>query len=833
MKTLFNKLSQNNLVLILACFIFVQVSFAAKPPTTDTETVVKNFYRLHAYPDSLNLPEELTLNLIETRFEEGYELFRVYNVDSLGYVIVSSWDGSIPVLAFSCDGIFPASVSGLPMGFVEMLEQYESQIYSLIINDVPATPEIAQVWDKYLMPQGDKPNLRSVSPLLSTNWSQDCYYNELCPEDENAPYGYCGHVPVGCVALAMAQVMKYWEYPFFGTGSNSYNAAPYGVQYANFGNTTYQWDNMPGSLGSSNADVATLIYHCAVSVDMDFGPGGSSASTYDSRSALINYFGYDNQAQYRIKSDYLPTAWEGMLREELNSGRPVIYRGQGEKGHAWVCDGYSANNYFHMNWGWGGYANGYFYLTNLNPANITLNANQAAIMGIVPGEATAQAPTGLQALVEDDDVSLTWDEIFEPFWMHWDDGVSVGMLGISSGNFDAAACWTSSELTDYDDLYITKVSAFIGSTLPGFQLKIWKGTNANTLIYSQTLSGLTAQSWNLIELDNPVQIDAAQDTYIGFSILNQPAGAYPLGRDAGPAVDGRGDMVSFDGVNWTELQLLGIDCNWNIQAFVDISPGAKTTAKILNQSNHPRWVQNSKIESKHLIPPVSFNGNQNRAVNGYNIYRNSEKINEELVNANSYMDENLAGGTYAYYVTAVNNAGESAPGNTISVSVGMLSQSYPLKAGWNSISSLILPIDPDVQTVANPIMDAMVMMIGNTEIFYPAGQINTIGAWERHEGYMIKVDEDCNLQIHGYRANDRSIALGNGWNLISVLSECEVETVSLFSNITANVYIVKDAAGTGVYWPSKGINTLPVMQPGKAYFVKIFSNKSITFPPCD
>lgn len=833
MKTLYNNFLQIKLFLFLACLISVPVSFAAKPPTTDTETVVKNFFLQHAYPDSLGAPDELTLNLIETRFEDGYELFRVYNVDTLGYVVVSSWDGSIPILAFSYDGLFPASVTGLPIGFVEMLEQYEKQIYSLIINDVPATPEIAQQWDRYLRPGGEKPHLRSVTPLLSSNWNQDCYYNELCPEDVNAPYDYCDHVPVGCVALAMAQVMKYWEYPFTGIGSHSYYTALYGIQSANFGNTNYQWENMPASVYSSNADVSTLIYHCAVSVDMDFAPGGSSASTYDARTSLVNYFGYDSQAQYRTKSNYSATVWEGLLRDELNAGRPVIYRGNGEYGHAWVCDGFSASNYFHMNWGWGGFANGYFYLHNLNPDNVTFNVNQAAIMGIVPGEATAQAPTGLEAQVDGDDVTLWWDEIFDPFWMHWDDGVSVGTLGVTSGSFDAAACWTSSDLTNYNDMYITKVSAYIGSTLPGFQLKIWKGTNANTLIYSQTLTGLSAQGWNVIELNNPVQIDAAQDIYIGFSILNQPVNVYPLGHDAGPAVDGRGDMVSFDGVNWTELQLLGIDCNWNIQAFVDISQGAKTPAKILNQSNNPRSVKNPKLESENLVNPVAFNGNQNRIVNGYNVYRNSEKINEELVSVNFYLDENLVGGIFDYYVTAVNNAGESAPGNTLSVSVGMLSQSYPLTAGWNSISSLILPINPDIQAVANPILDEVIIMTGNTEIYYPAGQINTIGTWERQEGYMIKVDEDCNLQIHGFRANDRSIALSNGWNLISVLSECEVETESLFGEITAYVSIVKDAAGTGVYWPAKGINTLPVMQPGKAFFVKIFSNKSITFPPCD
>ena len=126
----------------------------------------------------------------------------------------------------------------------------------------------------------------AVNPLLTTLWDQspDIFttgpYNALCPYDSI----YKSHTLTGCVATAMAQVMKYWNYPTKGIGTHSYTPPTkyLGVQTVNFGNTSYQWNLMPDTLSANDAPatinaVATLMYHCGVSVDMDYGVNGSGA----------------------------------------------------------------------------------------------------------------------------------------------------------------------------------------------------------------------------------------------------------------------------------------------------------------------------------------------------------------------------------------------------------------------------------------------------------------------------------------------------------------------------------------------------------------------------
>lgn len=208
----------------------------------------------------------------------------------------------------------------------------------------------------------------------------------------------------GCVATAMAQVMKYWDYPATGTGFHSYNHQSYGTQSANFGGTTYNWAAMADNVTSTNDAVATLMYHCGVSVDMNFGvaqTGGSGAFVIEDASpvqhcteyAMKTYFGYDvNTLQGVLRSNYSTSGWVQMLKGELDGGRPIIYAGFGNGGgHAWVCDGYDTNDFFHMNWGWGGNSDGFFWVDALNPGSLGagggtggFNSNQQAVIGIQP-----------------------------------------------------------------------------------------------------------------------------------------------------------------------------------------------------------------------------------------------------------------------------------------------------------------------------------------------------------------------------------------------------------------------------------------------------------------
>ena len=203
----------------------------------------------------------------------------------------------------------------------------------------------------------------------------------------------------------MAQIMNYWEYPTQGSGFHSYNEDNYGTLSANFGSTTYQWASMPNNVTSSNNSVATLMYHCGVSVDMNYSPQVSGAYvisnqspvTHCSEYAYTTYFSYANSVQGVERANYNNSSWIQLLKTELDAGRPIEYAGFGSGGgHAFVCDGYDNNDYFHFNWGWGGAYDGYFMIDALNPSGTGTgggsggyNAGHQAVIGIEP-------PTGAQ-----------------------------------------------------------------------------------------------------------------------------------------------------------------------------------------------------------------------------------------------------------------------------------------------------------------------------------------------------------------------------------------------------------------------------------------------------
>ena len=277
--------------------------------------------------------------------------FYVFNFGTNGFVIVSGDDDVLPILGYSNEGNF--DVDDIPTNTKKWLEEYKNQIRYVIYNNIPATYGIVNEWDELRhSKKGDFVSKAAVAPLLTTKWDQSPYYNALCPMDNQ----YGQRTVTGCVATAMAQVMKYWNYPAKGTGFHSYSHSKYGTLSANFGSTTYQWSLMPNSVNSSNSAVATLMYHCGVSVNMHYGVsavGGSGANTLDVANALKIYFGYKNTVEGKSRVNYSDTQWKNLLKNELNNYRPIQYAGAGTGGgHSFVCDGYDNNDFFHFNWGW-------------------------------------------------------------------------------------------------------------------------------------------------------------------------------------------------------------------------------------------------------------------------------------------------------------------------------------------------------------------------------------------------------------------------------------------------------------------------------------------------
>ncbi len=310
--------------------------------------------------------------------------YYVFNIDSTGFVIVSGDDNVTPILGYSNEGVF--NPSNIAQNTKKWLEEYKNQIRFVIENKIEATNEIKSNWEKFQSDKLDNFIEKSfVQPLIQTNWDQSPYYNELCPN---------GTV-TGCVATAMAQIMKYWNFPATGSGFHSYNHQTYGTISANFGSTSYQWNSMPNIVNSSNNAVATLMYHCGVSVDMNYGPsssGGSGAQTLNVAYALKNYFGYSNSTSGILRTNYTDLQWLTLLKNELDNSRPIQYAGQGSGGgHSFVCDGYDNNDLFHFNWGWGGDSDGYFQINALNPGSLGsgggsggFNSSHKAIIGIEP-----------------------------------------------------------------------------------------------------------------------------------------------------------------------------------------------------------------------------------------------------------------------------------------------------------------------------------------------------------------------------------------------------------------------------------------------------------------
>ncbi|NLK49496.1 MAG: T9SS type A sorting domain-containing protein [Candidatus Cloacimonetes bacterium] len=305
--------------------------------------------------------------------------FYIINLSPGGFVLVAADDLSAPVLGYSTNGSFP--VEDIPAHIDWYLGEY-----SRSMREIRSHPEwtVDPTWSKLLKKDfSDFVITRDIAPLCATTWDQGWPYNSQCPPAANGPGG---HVWAGCVATAMAQVMKKWNYPITGNGSKSYYADGYGTQTANFGETTYNWSLMPNSVSQENNHVTTLLYHCGVAVEMMYGAEGSGAYSSDARHAMVNYFRYNSEAYYYRANDYSATTWASMLRNDLDLGRPIIYRGQGSGGHAFVLDGYQGTDYFHFNWGWSGAFNGYFYLNNLNPNQNSFTALQAAVLNLYPSQ---------------------------------------------------------------------------------------------------------------------------------------------------------------------------------------------------------------------------------------------------------------------------------------------------------------------------------------------------------------------------------------------------------------------------------------------------------------
>ncbi len=312
-------------------------------------------------------------------------LIYIVNLDPEGWILISGNKGAAPVFGFNYTGSFTFPESNKSNPAYIWLEQSAEELEELYID--PAE-RIDPLWVEGYEYDAAKSDL-TVLPLISAEWGQGTGWNQFCPDE---PSGPDGHALVGCVAVAMAQALSVYEQPEFGLGEKSYEHFVYGTLYTDYSQSTYRWDLM--SDYTANEHSAKLLYDCATAVEMDFGPDGSSATTSHAIGAFETHFSMSESMQYLYRESYDVNQWEALIRTELKYGRPVILRGRsddGESGHAFNVDGVVDNNYFHLNWGWYGNSNGYFFLHELNPGTRSYNRSQAAILGIRPNSTSIES----------------------------------------------------------------------------------------------------------------------------------------------------------------------------------------------------------------------------------------------------------------------------------------------------------------------------------------------------------------------------------------------------------------------------------------------------------
>ena len=383
----FQKHHRNTLIMQKHLFLFLVMllgitTLNARPVDVErAKAIGQKYVNAHFNNEQKGNELQLVYTGVSNR---GEACFYAFNSGENGFVIVSADDRFRPIVGYSDEGPFETENMSPELAFyLDKIIEARTSRAAVLDDRTPEEWQSVATTGKLLSRNGG----RGVDYICKTLWNQDSPYNLYAPEASNGPGGRCY---AGCVATAMSQVMKRWDYPEHGTGSHTYDAGGWwGPSYpnlsANFGVTYYDWDNMPERISSGSPQeqieaIATLMYHCGVSVDMGFAYNGSGANSEDVPDAIKTYFSYSNEAKIRNRDNYTLTNWKNLLKGQFDIGWPVYYSGHSESGgHAFVCDGYDDDDLFHYNWGWGGSNDGYFVIDEIDYANWA-----SAVINFVP-----------------------------------------------------------------------------------------------------------------------------------------------------------------------------------------------------------------------------------------------------------------------------------------------------------------------------------------------------------------------------------------------------------------------------------------------------------------
>ncbi len=367
--------------LVVAILMAITLLCYAQPVSLESARL-----KAKAFMEQRGIPHKKAVNKAAAPLSaSGITPYYVFNAgDNGGFVIIAGDERAETVMGYTREGDFDEAK--MPEAMKGWLADCARQLVALGEGKLETQP--------YHLPAHN-----AVEKMVSSIWDQGeasstgDAFNQLCPTIGGK------HCVTGCVATAMAQIMRYNRWPdTFCKEIPAYTASEVGM-LDKLPKVKFDWDNMldkydEGQSAASCYAVAQLMRYCGQAVEMDYSTGASSAYSSEVARAMKDYFGYDINTRYVKRSDFSIEGWDQLIYDELAQGRPVYYSGVNlGGGHAFVCDGYDGNGFYHINWGWSGHYNGFYKLDILNPKgggtggssyNSGYSLEQAAIVGIQP-----------------------------------------------------------------------------------------------------------------------------------------------------------------------------------------------------------------------------------------------------------------------------------------------------------------------------------------------------------------------------------------------------------------------------------------------------------------
>ncbi len=383
------------LLFVLALLFTQNTALKAESIGLEEATMVAKNYTLTKNSE-LQTRDQVHFSDTHTFTDSGEAVAHLFKLDNKGFILIAADDRMTPVLAYGFEG--EVNLDELHDGINIYMEGTKRKLRHIREENLKAGKKVSQSWTQLAAEDFNPSSIyrqTPVGPLLTSGWNQNDHYNSSCPAIASGPNG---HAFVGCVPVAVGQLLYYWQYPEVGNGYVDYEDPQFGPVNIDLSEITFDYSTMEDTLNGPNQAVADLLYYTGATLNTAYSDFYTATFLSVIDSMMINKLKYDCNMDWVYRVNTNDEWYFNKLRSELDLGQPVLLRAiTGNTGHQWVCDGYDDDGLMHMNWGWGGSYNGWFtdngtfWEGEITGSDVYYYDEQAMVYGIVPAYG-CQAP---------------------------------------------------------------------------------------------------------------------------------------------------------------------------------------------------------------------------------------------------------------------------------------------------------------------------------------------------------------------------------------------------------------------------------------------------------